>query len=167
MSTAIFLVDCEAAGNTPYSGKLTEFGAVEFKTRETFYARLWDTDPDPDIPAIPVIREDSAIYDQHQIFSDFANWLSKFGDRAIFVSDNPAYDWMWIADGFDRTLGYNPFGYSARRIGDLAAGLSGNWKNTSSWKKHRITEHSHRPHEDAMGNAEALEFILRKHNQKF
>lgn len=167
MSTVMILVDCEATGATPYSGKLTEFGAVEFTTRDTFEAHLYDTEPHPDIPALPVIRGDSATYDHAQIFTDFAAWLKTFDARPVFVSDNPAFDWMWIADGFDRHLGHNPFGHSARRIGDLAAGLSGNWKSTSSWKRHRKTPHTHRAVEDAMGNAEALEHILRKYDQKF
>ena len=35
------------------------------------------------------------------------------------MSDNPAYDWQWIAGMFDRAAMDNPFGHSGRRIGDF------------------------------------------------
>lgn len=85
---------------------------------------------------------------------------------ATFISDNPAFDWMWVADLFDRADVPNPFGFSARRIGDLAAGLAGNWRNTNGWKKYRRTVHDHNPVNDALGNAEAFEEILRRSGQK-
>ena len=84
-----------------------------------------------------------------------------------FVSDNPAYDFMWMAYYCDKYLGYNPFGHSGRRIADLYAGLTGKWRNTSRWKKFRITEHTHNPVDDARGNREALIKILRDSGQKF
>jgi hypothetical protein len=56
--------------------------------------------------------------------TDFAGWLEKNSKgRAIFISDNPAFDWQFINYYFHRFLGQNPFGFSARRIGDLYAGL--------------------------------------------
>ena len=82
------------------------------------------------------------------------------GEKPIFVSDNPAFDWQWINDGFWRTLGRNPFGHSARRIGDFYAGLVGDFTNSSSWKKLRSTPHDHNPVNDAMGNLEAFERLL-------
>ena len=80
--------------------------------------------------------------------------LSKItkGQRPIFVSDIPAFDWQWINDGFWRTVGRNPFGYSECRIGDFA--------DSSSWKKLRITPHDHNPVNDKMGNLEAFERLL-------
>ncbi len=45
----------------------------------------------------------------------------------VFVSDNPAYDWQWIAGMFDRAGLDNPFGHSGRRISDFWAGLNGDW----------------------------------------
>jgi hypothetical protein len=193
MAQRIFLVDCEASGLTPHSGVMTEFGIVDFETRDWFHGRLWDFHPDPTIPAIPVPeRENPGVRVKHPgsseplsamswpgrfrgkagpalVFGALAHWIAirtVFGEhRAVFVSDNPAYHWMWMADGFDRHGIENPFGYSARRIGDLAARLSGNWKNTSGWKNHRDTVHDHNPVNDALGNAEALHHILLKHHQ--
>jgi hypothetical protein len=56
-------------------------------------------------------------------------------------------------------LGYLP--YSARRIGDFYAGLIGDFKDASSWKRLRITKHDHHPVHDAMGNLEAFEKLLK------
>jgi len=77
------------------------------------------------------------------------------------VSDNPAYDWQWIAGMFDRAGMDNPFGHSGRRISDFWAGLNRNWSETPGWKQFRRTAHDHNPVNDAMGNVEAFEEILR------
>jgi hypothetical protein len=77
------------------------------------------------------------------------------------VSDNPTFDWQWINDSFHRTIGNNPFGYSARRIGDFYAGLIGDFKDVSSWKRLRITKHDHHPVNDSMGNLEAFERLIK------
>lgn len=150
--TLIF-VDCEATGNAPCDGRLTEFGAVEFTSRKTFHGKLFNTKPDAGIPAIPVIIGPAA--DPGAVFHNFKNWLAQFGkQRLTFVSDNPAYDWQWINDGFWRYVGDNPFGFSACRY---YAGLTGNFSNSTAWKSLRSTVHDHNPVNDAMGNADAFE----------
>lgn len=185
MAQRIFLVDTEASGPTPFSGVMTEFGVVDYTTRAWFHGRLWPFAPHPDTPALPVVAADAvpepgwtigtdpdvpadqatvtAISD---VFLALRDWLESFGDRPVMMSDNPGFDFMWVADGFDRTGMPNPFGHSSRRIGDLAAGLSGNWRNTSGWKKHRRTVHDHNPVNDAMGNAEALSTMLERYQQR-
>jgi hypothetical protein len=72
------------------------------------------------------------------------------------VSDNRAFDRQFINYYFHRFLGHNPFGFSARRIGDLHAGLVRDASKASDWKKFRVTPHTHNPVDDAKGNAEAL-----------
>jgi hypothetical protein len=87
----------------------------------------------------------------------FAEWLAKLSQgRPIFISDNPAFDWQFINYYFHRFVGRNPFGFSARRIGDLYSGLVRDASKASEWKKYRLTTHSHNPVDDAKGNAEAL-----------
>ncbi|ESQ74885.1 exonuclease domain-containing protein [Asticcacaulis sp. AC402] len=77
-------------------------------------------------------------------------------DRPVLVSDNPAFDFQW-PNYYCALIGEkNPFGHSGRRIGDLYAGLKGNWSAASDWKQFRKTAHTHDPVDDAMGNAEAL-----------
>lgn len=155
MSKFIF-VDCEAVGPCPSMGKLTEFGAVDYKTRKTFYGKLYDCKPDPSNPAKSIITNQDG-YDPGEVFGNFKTWLDSLGkDRAIFVSDNPAYDFQWINDLFWLYLGENPFGHSGRRISDYYAGLMGDWSQTQAWKKYRVTDHDHNPVNDAMGNVEAF-----------
>ena len=75
--------------------------------------------------------------------------------RTVLVSDNPAFDWQWISYYTHRYLGANPFGHSARRIGDLYAGFAGDMRDTNGWKKWRQTRHTHNALDDARGVAEA------------
>lgn len=159
--TICVLVDVEARGKSPVNGTMTEFGAVALNASMTaiqssFHGKLIEAIPDPSNPAIPFITPDAKRYDSQKIADEFVAWLNSLDDRVIFVSDNPAYDYMWIAGFFDAHNMANPFGHSARRIGDFAAGLSSSWGNTSKWKNLRDTKHTHHPVDDAMGNAESL-----------
>lgn len=156
----LIFVDCEANGKCPSMGKLTEFGAVAYYSKAAFHGVLIERQqPDDHTKArIPTGK----IFDEREIFEKFEKWLLKEtgGEQPIFMSDNPAFDWQWINDGFWRTIGRNPFGHSARRIGDFYAGLIGDPMDTQSWKKLRRTKHDHNPVHDAMGNAEAFERML-------
>jgi hypothetical protein len=75
--------------------------------------------------------------------------------RPVFISDNLAFDWQFINFASHFTLERNIFGHSGRRIGDIYSGWIGR-TDASSWKKYRITRHTHNPLDDAMGNVEAL-----------
>ena len=186
----LFIVDCEASGATPYSGNMTEFSVVDFESRDWFHGRLHTFEPHPENPARPVVTGDAPGFRVGRVGDDpvpamqwgegykgglgsvlvyeaLIDWLGNRAgeDRTTFVSDNPAYDFMWMADGFDRHNLANPFGHTARRIGDLAAGLEGHWLATSRWKRRRRTVHDHNPVNDALGNAEALHDLLVTHNQ--
>lgn len=153
------IVDVEATDISPYSGVMTEFGAVDFKSRATFHGKIWESGPDPENPAKPKITG-KKIEGEDVVMRKFATWLDKFSGRPIFVSDNPAYDFMWINYYFDMTMRRNPFGHSGRRIADFSAGLERDWFNTQKWKRHRITKHDHNPVNDAMGNVEALAKLM-------
>lgn len=163
---SIFFVDCEAYGASPVVGRLTEFGAVERKTGETFHGRICPTTPDPSNPAVPIpspMAAEEYAARERVTFLDFAGWLGRYGKgRHIFVSDNPAFDWQWIAAGFARLGGPNPFGHSARRIGDFYAGVLRNFHARQDWKRWRQTPHDHNPVNDALGNLEAFETLLRR-----
>lgn len=135
----MIFVDTEDANPTENGWTLKEFGAVEYKTRKTFYGK------------------DSSI----ETFTRFSQWLSLFGQgRKVFISDNPAYDWPPIHFYLIKYFGHNPFGHSARRIGDFYAGLVGDFGAASKWKKLRITKHDHNPVNDAMGNVEAFQRFM-------
>lgn len=160
MKTQYILVDTEAAeGPTPYSGRMTEFGAVKSHDRSTFHGVFFNSSPDPENPARPVIVGERLVSFEEEM-SRFTDWLNESAQRHVFVSDNPAFDFMWIADAFDRAGLVNPFGYSGRRIGDIYAGAMGDLRKASKWKKYRVTKHDHNPVNDALGNAEALDHIV-------
>lgn len=156
MSNFVF-VDVEARGASPINGTMTEFGAVHEKSLKTFHGVLFEGKPDPENPAIPIIGKQ--ISTDVEIAAEFAIWLEEVGgnERPVFVSDNPAYDWQWIAAMFDKAGFTNPFGHSARRLADFYAGLMNNWGDTQGWKRWRVTKHTHHPVDDAMGNVEAFQ----------
>ena len=136
----LIFVDCEGWGKAPaelHDPSEFEFGAVHYPSRASFHGKGAT----------------------NETFNKFAKWLLQFG-RPVFISDNPAYDWQFINYYFHKFTGDNPFGHSARRISDFYAGLVGDFSNTQSWKKLRITPHDHNPVNDAMGNLEAFERIL-------
>jgi hypothetical protein len=122
---------------------------------------VFDAAPNPANPAVSIPGERVAT--DAEVARSFIAWLhGRLGStRPVFVSDNPAYDWQWIAALFDRAGMDNPFGHSARRISDFWAGLNRDWSDTQSWKRFRRTAHDHNPVNDAMGNVEAFEEILR------
>src|SRR3989338_6780758 len=156
----LIFVDCEAEGKSPSTGKMTEFGAVAYPSKATFHGVLVERKRSEENPKFRIAT--GKTFDEKEVFEKFDKWLTEItkGERPVFVSDNPAFDWQWINDGFWRTIGKNPFGHSARRIGDFYAGLVGDFTNASSWKKLRVTPHDHNPVNDAMGNLEAFERLL-------
>jgi hypothetical protein len=184
----LIFVDCEAVGPCPSIGTLTEFGAVEYVSTtdsrrgvevrnyetgqsisggpvgQTFHGRIFDAVSDPENPKVSssasLLRplEPAAL-----VFVRFDRWLEDLHPKGgvSFVSDNPAFDWMWICDGLWRHVGRNRFGHSARRIGDFYAGLTNDHSNTQRWKRLRVTKHDHNPVHDAMGNVEAFDRMLK------
>lgn len=161
MSNWIF-VDVEALGTSPINGVMMEFGAVHEPTRKTFHGAIYESRPNPNNPVIPEIVFSKPLARLSDVATAFVDWLAEVGgkERPIFVSDNPAFDFMWIAGMFDVAGIDNPFGNSGRRISDFWAGLQHNWGDTQSWKNYRQTPHDHNPVNDAMGNVEAFREIM-------
>jgi hypothetical protein len=159
MNNLVF-VDVEAAGATPIHGTMTEFGAV-LMNGDSYHGQIYASTLDPDNPAKPIVGR--KLRPVHDVMNEFMIWLrDNIKGRPIFVSDNPAYDWQWIAAAFAICGMSNPFGHSARRIGDFYAGLERDFSRTQDWKKLRRTKHTHNPVDDARGNMEALtELIMR------
>lgn len=157
---SLVFVDCEAVGGCPATGRLTEFGAVAGATRRWFRGTLVTR-----VPTVGIVAHLSDVEYRDRraaVFTEFAAWLAENSHgRPVMVSDNPAYDFQWINDGFWQVLGYNPLGHSARRISDFYAGLVGDFRRTQEWKRLRVTPHDHDPVHDALGNLEAFERLLR------
>ena len=171
--TAFFSLDVEADGPCPGLYSMISFGLVDiFDNRKTFYGELRPISEQyvPEALAVSGFSRDECMK-----FDDPATTMKKMNDfllpysgRKVIFSDNPGFDWQFLNYYAPKYLGKNPFGHSARRIGDLYAGASGNWRNDSQWKKYRTTKHTHNALDDALGNAGAIEKILSfmKHNKK-
>lgn len=140
----LIFVDVEATGPCPSMGRMTEFAAIDRDTKEVHYCKLADNFTE---------EIDQAV--------KFAEWLERRDAKGvIMVSDNPAFDFQFINDWMWRMVGHNPFGHSARRIGDFYAGLVRDFWKASEWKRLRRTKHTHNPIDDATGNVEAFDRML-------
>lgn len=160
------VVDVEADGAIPNKFSMVCFGAVivEPSLSKTFYGQtkpiseLWN----PEALAISGFsREQHLTFDEPiDVMQSFEKWIKENSKgKPIFICDNPAFDWQWINYYFHYYIGYNPFGFSARRIGDLYCGMK--MDTYQKWKHLRKTIHDHHPVNDAKGNAEAL-FEMKK-----
>lgn len=161
MKRYFVVVDVESDGPIPHKYSMVCFGAVivEPELSRTFYGQTRPISKEYDSEALSISGfsrvEHEKFSDPLVVMQEFRRWLKEqISGRPIFISDNPAYDWQFINYYFHYFLGENPFGYSARRIGDLYCGMM---KNCSSrWKHFRVTKHDHNPVNDAKGNAEVL-----------
>jgi len=165
------VVDVEADNQSPASGSMVCFGAVLVEdTTKTFYgqtAPISDIYNEHALAVCGITREEHLAFEPpFLVMVAFRDWLiSLFGtERITFISDNPAFDWQWINFYFDRHALKNPFGFSARRIGDIYCGIVKDLRANRDWKrKYRQTPHDHNPVNDAKGNAEALQAIYKKY----
>lgn len=155
------MVDIESDGPIPGDYSMISFGAVvvEGDLEKTFYGKLKPISEDWIPQALEVSghsREETLAFDDpKQVMEDFANWIeTNSNGKAVFISDNNGFDWMFICWYFHHFIGRNPFGHSSQNLGSMYKGLV---KDTFKNFKHlRKTEHTHHPVDDAKGNAEAL-----------
>lgn len=158
------VVDVESDGPIPGKFSMVCFGAVvvEPSLSRTFYGKTKPISSDWNPEALAVSgfsREDHEGFEEPKVIMEaFAKWLSENSiNKPIFISDNPAFDWQWINWYFHTYFASNPFGFSARRIGDLYCGMKKDAGVNYEWKRIlRKTSHDHNPLNDALGNAEAL-----------
>lgn len=164
-----YIIDCEADGPIPHKYSLVSIGVVKLTPEldQTFYGETRPISNEYIPEALRVSgfsREEHLGFDDpKKVFEDLDKWVSETTiKRPIFWSDNPAFDWQWTNYYFHYFLGRNPFGHSARRIGDVYSGLT---KNPYANFKHlRKTKHTHNPVDDAIGNGEALLKMKEKFN---
>jgi hypothetical protein len=160
---SFIVVDVESDGPIPGKYSMVCFGAVvvDKSLNKTFYGKTKPISEEwvPEALAISgFTRAEHLTFDEpQQVMESFAVWLDENSqEKAVFISDNLAYDWQWINYYFHYYLGKNPFGFSGRRIGDLYAGMVKDTFKGSEWKQFRKAVHDHNPVNDALGNAEAL-----------
>lgn len=165
-----FVLDVEADGPAPGLYNMISFGLVSVADPSQGF--LGEVAPILNSAGNPGAREVTGISFETQktwrgasdVMHAAVDWLKQHtqGKRAVFWSDNPAFDWSFWNWYCHKFVGDNPAGFSMRRIGDLDAGRRGEPLNTSAWKKRRETEHTHNPLDDARGNAEGLRWVLQQ-----
>jgi DNA polymerase III epsilon subunit-like protein len=160
-----FVVDVESDGPAPGIDmfSMISFGVVRVDNTEINFKGLCAPISEKWIPEALAVskinREQHLAYPDPKLsIVELDKWIKTVNTqgRPVFVSDNSAFDWQFINYYCHKYLGNNPFGFSARRIGDMYAGLRENVTKTSEFKKLRKTSHTHDPVDDAKGNAEAL-----------
>ena len=160
-------LDVEADGPCPGLYSMLSFALVSVDDlAENFYATLRPISDRFDTAAMSVggfTREQVLGFeDPASVMKRMQNWVaSQAGKRrAVVWSDNPAFDWQFLNYYCHAFLGTNPFGHSARRIGDLYAGWQKDPAQTKDWRKWRGEPHTHNALDDARGNARALASLL-------
>lgn len=160
---SLFMVDIEADGPAAGIHSMVCFGAVKVDRNldQRFLGRCAPISKTflPDALAVSGYTRE-----QHEAFAppevamrEFMEWLAERNEgKMVLVSDNPAFDWSFMNYYFHAFCGENPFGHSARRVGDFCAGLKGRWEATGDFRALATTPHTHDPVDDAVGHAEGL-----------
>ena len=160
-------VDVETSGPTPGRYSLLAIGAclVDDPAR-TFYAELQPVGEAATVEAMAVhnlgletLKRDGM--PPAEAMMRFETWLQAevpAGARPIFVGFNAAFDWMFVADYFQRFVGRNPFGHTALDIKAYSMGLTGGaWADTTKRAlAERYPDHPHLTHnalQDAVDQA--------------
>lgn len=160
-------VDVEANGPCPANYSMVSVGIVSLDKTHEFYAEFCPIAVGFQQGAYDAIgltwAEHNAMPLAELSTMQMFRWLKALpADRLVFWSDNPAFDWQFVNYYLWRYVGENPFGFSARRIGDLYAGSQHDVAAHTKWKSLRRTKHTHNALDDAKGNAEALDTILKQ-----
>lgn len=158
---SFIIVDVESDGPYPGDYSMVCFGAVvvEPSLSQTFYGQVKPVSEkylQPSLAVSGFSREEHKEFDDPaKVMLNFVEWVKNVTKgKPIFISDNLAFDWMFMCYYMHKYAGENPFGWSGRRIGDLYCGLVKD--SHAKWKWMRTTPHTHDPIDDAKGNAEAL-----------
>lgn len=158
--------DTEASGDCPGLGDLAMFAlvAIEPGLTRRFESGLMRPEckiyrqSAYDVFGITREQHENAPHSIEERIIAMDEWLQGLGSsngRYVLVTDNPGFDFMWLAYECHHKLGRCPFGHSARRIGDAYAGLRQRPRDTMGWKRLRIAPHDHNPMNDSLGNAQA------------
>jgi len=160
-------VDVETSGPAPGRYSLLAIGAcLVDDPGHSFYVELHPVGEEvsPEAMAVHSLDLDQLKHEglpPAEAMGRFEAWLrSEVPAQAlpVFVGFNAAFDWMFVADYFDRFLGRNPFGHVALDLKAYFMGLTGGaWRDTTkSALAARYPEHPHLTHnalQDALDQA--------------
>ncbi|CAN5819419.1 hypothetical protein BH24CHL6_BH24CHL6_01870 [soil metagenome] len=171
---ALVSVDVEASGPSPGTGSLIAVGAclVEDPSAGIYL----EFRPLPELPWSEAAERIHGLDRQRlerdgllpaQALAELEAWLDEVsaGRRPVLVGFNAGFDWMFVADYFERYLGRNPFGFAALDIKSYYMGR----QRVSRWSEttHRhvrqsfpiTAEHTHNALDDAREQAELMELL--------
>lgn len=168
---SLFIVDVESDGPAPGLYSMVSFGVVRVDRAldHTFFGQTAPiTDQfDPEALAISAIsREQHEAYPLASVeMIRLAQWIEQHNTsgKPVMVSDNPAFDFQFMSFYCHKYVGHNPFGHSARRVGDFCAGLEKGWSQTQLYRELGMTPHTHHPVNDAKRVAEGLIALADRH----
>jgi ribonuclease T len=134
-------VDIETAGPTPTKYSLLSIGACLVGRPElAFYVELAPATPDAieaalSVSGLSMTELAETGVPPAEAMALFAEWIVEVvpdGATPVFVGFNASFDWMFVADYFDRFFGRNPLGHAALDIKAYAMGMTGgSWQSTS------------------------------------
>lgn len=134
-------VDVETGGATPADYALLSIGACLVDDPDTtFYVELKPegkraTQEALEVSGLALDILETMGEEPSSAMQRFADWVREVvpeDERAVFVGFNAPFDWMFVADFFERHVGRNPFGHSALDIKAFAMGRLGtSWAATS------------------------------------
>jgi ribonuclease T len=171
---ALISVDVEASGPSPGTGSLISIGACLIEDPEVgLYLEL---QPLPELPwsdeAALVHGLDRQRLDREGLpparaLERLEEWLERTcpGQRPVFVGFNAGFDWMFVADYFERYLGRNPFGPAALDIKSYYMGRERveRWSETTHRHVRRrfpvSAEHTHNALDDAREQAALMKLL--------
>lgn len=168
------VVDIEADGPIPGDNSMLSLGACTLdEPEQTFYVELRpiqfarsNAETEKWLKEHGLDRNKLKVTGRFPVpaMEFFDTWLTNVanGDRLRFVSDNAAFDSMFVFWYLHHFLERNQFGFSAISLTSLYAGIAGDIKQSSDYKKWRSIEHSHNALDDARGNAIALRTMIAK-----
>lgn len=167
-------MDVEASGPVPGLGDMISFAAVVV---EPGLERQWQSGvlmPTCTKYSEGAYRSIGMSREEHEAsrvsipsaMRSFVAWVRECSpgtDRAVMLSDNPGFDFQWVNYWLHHCEQPPVLGHSARRIGDAWAGLRKRPRETQSWRRYRVTAHTHDPLDDCVGNAEAWLEMWKQH----
>lgn len=168
-------VDVETSGQSPGTGSLIAIGACLVDDPQVgLYLEL------KPLPGLPWSEQAQAVHKLDRTHLEETGlpasdalqrleaWLGEVGGsrQPVFVGFNAPFDWMFVADYFERFLGRNPFGISALDLKSYYMGRTGvaRWADTRRdviARRHPVdTPHSHNALQDARGQAELARILF-------
>ncbi len=134
-------IDIESAGPTPRDFPMLSIGACLVDDPEQgFYVELQPDAPGADARAlavgglVPAELAESGTPPRLAMVQ-FEAWVQSVvpeGSAPVFVGFNASFDWMFVADYFQRYLGRNPFGHASLDVKAYFLGaFGGSWSGTS------------------------------------